>query len=171
MNTDSVLNSSILYTQNFLVSSGKFHSCLFSRNQLQILTSAIRSSNNGIRKDEDYFSSSSWKAFCVYSCILLTELAVNTETSSVTISEKQLRRNDSDISQQWYLLHEKCSSASELCVGKSSYSMKNSEESHTHITIISPSTQVLKLLRWQFDGNICRLFHHTLTYTYFCFIG
>jgi len=65
----------------------------------------------------------------------LAELAVNTETSSVTTSEKQLRRNNSDILWQWYLLDEKCSSASELCVGNSPYSMKNSEESH--ITTIS----------------------------------
>ena len=60
-----------VYSKLFLLSSGKFHSCFFFyRNQLQFLISAIRSSNNGIREDEDYFSSSSWKGCCEYSCIL-----------------------------------------------------------------------------------------------------
>lgn len=59
-----------VYSKLFLISSGKFHTCLFSRNQLQILISPTRSSNNGVREDEDYFSSSSWKGCCIYSCIL-----------------------------------------------------------------------------------------------------
>jgi len=98
-----------VYLKPFLLSS-----CLFSRNQLQILIIAIQSSNNGIKEDEDYFSSSSWKGCCIYNCILLTKLADNTETSSVTISEKQLRRNNSDILQHdisWnksVALHQSC---------------------------------------------------------------
>lgn len=59
-----------VYSILFLISSGKFHICLFSRTQLKILISAIQSSNNGIREDEDYFSSSTWKRCCIYSCIL-----------------------------------------------------------------------------------------------------
>jgi len=59
-----------VYSKLSLISSGKFHACLFSRNQLQILINAIRSSNNGITEDGDYFSSSWWKGCCIYSCIL-----------------------------------------------------------------------------------------------------